>query len=196
MEANLQALIGVIAGIGLAAACGFRVFVPLFVAAVAVRADLLEVSDGFGWIGSVPALVSFGAATLLEVGGYYVPGVDHFLDAIATPAAVVAGTLLGAAFIADFDPWLRWSLALIAGGGLAGLVQATTVAARFSSAAATAGLANPVVATGELAGASLLSVASVVLPLSVFAVAIFAVVWIGARRRAAARSELSAPSRP
>ncbi|MBP89927.1 MAG: hypothetical protein CMJ64_25005, partial [Planctomycetaceae bacterium] len=35
--------------VGLAASCGFRVFVPMVVIGVASRAELLTLSDGFAW---------------------------------------------------------------------------------------------------------------------------------------------------
>lgn len=186
MQEPFQIALGLITGLGLAAACGFRVFVPLLVASIAVRAGVLHVSPGFEWIGSMPAMVCFTSATLLEIGGYYLPGLDHFLDTAATPAAVVAGTLVTAAFLGEVDPWWRWSLAAIAGGSLAGMVQATTVAVRGASGLTTMGLANPVVSTVELAGASTAAVTSLVAPLLVLLVvaAGFGLLFSWWRRRA------------
>jgi hypothetical protein len=174
---DLQSVLGLAAGVALAAACGFRVFVPLLVASLALHAGALHVSPGFAWIGSTPALCSFAAATVLEIGGYFLPGVDHFLDLVATPAAVVAGALLAASFITDMEPWMRWSLGLVAGGGAAALVQSGTVLVRGLSGITTFGLANPLVAMGELAGATTLSILAVLAPIA--AVAIFVTVaWL------------------
>lgn len=199
MEETYQTLLGLITGLGLAAACGFRVFVPLLVAAVAVRADVLEVGSGFEWIGSTPALIAFGAATALEIAGYYLPGVDHFLDAVASPAAVVAGTVLTAAFVGDVDPWFRWSLAAVAGGGIAGVVQASTVVARGVSGFTTMGIANPLVASAELAGASGTALATIVAPLVALGFAVV-VVWLAVRwvrgRRGAGPRPARAPASP
>ncbi len=163
METTLSILIG----LGLAAACGFRVFVPLLVAGIAFRAGHLQFASGFEWMGSDAALIAFGLATALEVGGYYIPWLDHFLDTVATPAAVVAGTLVAASMITDTEPFLRWTLAAIAGGGLAGLVQTGTVVTRGLSTATTGGLANPVVATAELGGSVAASVLALIVPLAV-----------------------------
>ena len=116
-------LLSILAALGLAAACGFRVFVPLFVVSLASRAGALDLSSGFAWIGSTPAVVCFGTATLLEVLAYYVPVIDNLLDSVATPAAVVAGVVVAAAVMTDIDPWLKWTLATVAGGGLAAAVQ-------------------------------------------------------------------------
>jgi hypothetical protein len=186
MSDSFQTLLGVLTGLGLSAACGFRVFVPLLVAAVAVRAGAVEIAPDFAWIGSTPALVCLSVATLLEIGGYFLPGVDHFLDVIATPAAVVAGTLLTASFITDMEPWFRWSLAAVAGGGLAAAVQATTVVARTASGLLTFGLGNPVVAGAELVGSTTVAVLAAAAPIAALLAVVAFVVWMWslAKRRA------------
>jgi len=160
-----ETLLSVALGLGLAAACGFRVFVPFLVMGVAARTGFLEVSPGFEWVGTTPALIAFGVATVLEIGGYYVPWVDNLLDTVATPAALVAGVLVTASVVTDASPLVRWSVAVLAGGAAAAAVQALTVAARQLSSFATLGLGNAVVATGEAMGAVALAVASVVVPL-------------------------------
>src|SRR2546425_1557969 len=143
-------------GIGLSAACGFRVFAPLLVMSIAALSGHLPLAHGFEWIGSYPALVAFSVATAVEIAGYYIPWVDHLLDTIATPAAIIAGTLVTASLLTDISPFAKWTLAIIAGGGAAGLVQGTTVVARGASSAGTGGLGNPLLATAEL-GASVLT---------------------------------------
>ncbi len=89
----MELALTVLVGVGLAAACGFRVFVPLLGISLAAQTGHLELASGFGWIGSPVAAAAFGVATLLEVGAYLVPWVDNALDALASPAAVVAGTI-------------------------------------------------------------------------------------------------------
>ncbi len=160
----MNTTLGILAGLGLAAACGFRVFVPLLVASIAVHAGYLSPSPEFAWLGSTPALLAFGVATVAEVLAYYVPWLDHALDTLASPAAVVAGSVLAASLAVDVDPFLRWTLAIIAGGGLAATVQSGTVAARGMSFSVSGGLANPVVATAELGGALATSALAVVAP--------------------------------
>ena len=164
MKAVMETVFSVLAGLGLAAACGFRVFVPLLVASVAVQAGYLQPAPEFAWLGTTPALVTFGVATAMEVGAYYVPWLDHALDTLASPASVVAGALVAASVAIDMDPFARWTLAIVAGGGLAATVQAGTVAARGLSLATTAGAGNPAVATAELGGALATSAISVVAP--------------------------------
>lgn len=137
-------------GIGLSAACGFRIFVPMLVLSIASLSGHATLASPFQWVGTYPALTAFSIATALEIAGYYVPWVDHLLDMIATPAAVVAGIIVTGAMLAKVDPFLQWTLAVIAGGGLAGAVQAGTVVTRAASTATTGGFGNPLVATAEL----------------------------------------------
>lgn len=160
----METLLSICVGIGLSAACGFRVFVPLLVMSIASLSGHVTLAHGFEWIGTYPALMSFAVATCLEIGGYYLPWLGHLLDTLATPAAIVAGTVVTASAVADLSPFLRWTLAVIAGGSVAGLVQGATVVTRGASTLTTAGLANPLVATLELAGAVITSVLAVVMP--------------------------------
>jgi hypothetical protein len=156
----------ILIGIGLAAACGFRIFVPLLVMSLASRADvgLLTLGDSFAWISSTPALITFAAATVLEIAGYYIPWVDNLLDTIATPTAVVAGILVTASAMGDTSPFLKWTLAVIAGGGTTATFQGITTVARHLSSFTTGGLGNPVLATAEAGSSALLAVLAVTLP--------------------------------
>lgn len=181
-------------GIGLAAACGLRVFLPLFVTSLLQHFNVVDIGTraGFEWIGDWPALIAFGAASAVEVLSYYIPVVDHFLDTIAIPLAALAGTLVSASLLADMPPLFTWSFAIIAGGGVAGAVSAGTATTRLASTATTAGLGNPVVATGETAGSLLISLLAWVLPLTVCAVVVLLLVW-AARRLLRAHSAARKP---
>ena len=160
----MELLLSICVGLGLSAACGFRIFVPLLVTSIAAHSGHLNLASNFQWIGSTEALTAFSLATALEVGAYSIPWLDNFLDTVATPAAVVAGTMVTASMVTDVSPFLKWSLAVVAGGGVAGAVQATTVLARGLSLTGTGGLANPLVATAELGGSILTAIAAVVAP--------------------------------
>ena len=120
-------------GVGLAAAVGFRVFLPLLVMSGAAYTGHLTVSDGFAWLSTPTALAMLTVAAVTEVLAYYVPGVDNLLDAIATPAALVAGTIAAAAVMTDLPPIVKWTTAVIAGGGAAGLTQSVTSLLRAKS---------------------------------------------------------------
>jgi hypothetical protein len=163
----LTIVLAVFTGLGLAAACGLRVFVPLLVLGIAVRSGGYEVQEGFAWVGSTPALVCLSVATVLEVGAFYVPFVDNLLDAVATPAAALAGALATTSVLVGLDPWLSWTLGIVAGAGVATLVHVPAAAARGASTVTTAGTANPGVATGELVGSTLVSGLAVLAPITV-----------------------------
>ena len=160
----MELLLSVCIGLGLSAACGFRIFVPLLVTSIAAHSGHLNLVPSFDWVGSPAALTAFSIPTALEVGAYYIPWLDNFLDTLATPASMVAGTIVTASMVTDVSPFLKWSLAVVAGGGIAGTVQATTVLARGLSLTGTGGLANPLVATAELGGSVLTAIAAVLAP--------------------------------
>jgi hypothetical protein len=161
----MESLLAVLVGIGLAASCGFRVFVPLLVAGAAAHGGYLKVAAGFDWIGTWPALLAFGIAATIEVLAYYIPWVDNLLDAVASPLAIIAGMVLFAASVTGLDPFLKWSLAIIAGGGSAAIVQGGTVFARGASTTTTGGLANFLVATFETLTGFFFPLISIVVPL-------------------------------
>ena len=169
----MEQILSILIGIGLSATCGFRIFVPLLGMSIAFHAGVLEFAPGFAWIGSWPATISFGIAMVLEIAAYYIPWLDNLLDTIATPAAIVAGTIATASMVGDVTPFFRWSLAIIAGGGVAGLIQGASVAIRGVSTASTAGMANPAVSTGELVASVIGTALSILAPY--LAIIIFAI---------------------
>lgn len=178
-----EILISVALGIGLSAACGFRVFVPFLVMSVAAQAGYLELASGWEWIGSIPAMIAFALAALLEVSAYYFPWLDNLLDTVATPAAVIAGVVATAAVVSGMSPFLTWTLAAIAGGGAAGVIQTGTILLRGMSSATTMGAGNFAVSTGELVGSLFLSILAFVLPISTLILVLFLMVWIWRKLR-------------
>lgn len=181
----METALSVALGLGLAAACGFRIFVPLLLMSLAARAGALELAGGFTWIAGLPALIAFSVATALEIGAYFIPWVDNFLDSMATPAAVVAGGVVTASVVTDVEPWLRWTLLAIAGGGVAGAVQLGTVGVRQASVLGTGGLANPLVSGVEAVGSAGLTVLALALPAVALALVLllFVGLWRFLRRR-------------
>lgn len=177
---ELDIALSIALGIGLAAAVGLRVFLPLLVASAAAYTGHLQLSDNFAWLGSGPALIMLAVAATAEVLAYYIPVVDNALDAVAAPAALVAGTLVSAAVMTDVPPIVKWTTAIIAGGGVAGLTQGVTTALRAKSTALTAGLGNSVIATSEAGGALLLAGLALIAPF--IAVAVVAILcWLAIR---------------
>ena len=177
MDLSLESLLSIALGIGLAAAAGFRIFVPLLAAGIAARAGVLPLTDGFQWLASTPALLTLGSAAVFEVLAYYIPGVDHVLDLIAGPAAIGAGVVASASVMSDIPPAVMWPVAIIAGGGVAGLTKGSTAVLRAKSGVITGGLANPVVATVETVGATGIAILAIVVPLLCFAAIVAMLYW-------------------
>jgi hypothetical protein len=165
-------------GVGLAAACGFRVFVPMLVLAVAAKADYVTLAEGFQWVGDWPAIVVFAVATVLEIGAYYIPWLDNLLDTIATPAAVIAGVVVAAACVYDMHPLLKWSLAVIAGGGAAGTIKAGLAGLRLGSTTTTGGTGNFLVSTFEWLASIVMSILAVFLPILAAIIAVVLTVFL------------------
>ena len=190
MTSGFEILLPLALGVSLAAATGFRVFLPLLVMSLAVRGGYLPVSDGFSWVATTPALLMLAVAALTEMLAYYIPVLDNLLDGLAAPTAIGAGVAVTAAVLGDVPPMLKWSLAIIAGGGAAAATQGATTLLRGVSTVATGGLANHTIATGEIIGALGLSLLAIALPyIAVVAALIFIIVaWrmvLRVRRRPA-----------
>lgn len=159
-----ETILSIFLGIGLASASGFRVFLPLFALSLASYFGIWELNENWLWIGSIPALITLGIATVSEIFGYYIPFIDNLLDTIATPLAAIAGTVVMASTLVDISPMMTWTLALIAGGGTASAMQGMTTVTRLASSVKTAGIGNPVVSTAETGTAIGMSALSIFLP--------------------------------
>ena len=147
---NLDLALSVALGIGLAAATGFRLFLPLLILSGAAYTGHASLNEGFAWLGTPAAVIMLGTAAIVEIAAFYIPGVDNLLDTVATPGAVVAGTIVSAAVMTDLPPMVKWTAAIIAGGGVAGITQGLTAMLRAKSTVFTGGLGNSAVATAEL----------------------------------------------
>lgn len=184
----METILSLCIGIGLSAACGFRVFVPLLVMSVASLMGWFEPMKGFEWLAIPSVCIGLAVATICEIGAYYIPWVDNALDTITTPAAMVAGTLTTMAVsTGEMSQFASWAAAIIVGGGTATAVQMGTVAVRGVSTATTGGIANPLVSTGEWIGAIVVSVLSLIVPVLVVIVGIIlmalAVRWLRKKKQ-------------
>ena len=177
---ELDIVVSVALGVGLAAAVGFRVFLPLLVMSGAAYSGLLTLSEELQWLATPTALAMLCVAALVEILAYYVPGVDNLLDTIATPAALVAGTIAAAAVMTDLPPPVRWTTAVIAGGGAAGVTQSVTSLLRAKSTVLTGGLGNAAVSTSEAGGALIVSLLALFAPLAALALVV-AFCWLAVR---------------
>jgi hypothetical protein len=167
-------------GVGLAAATGLRLFLPMLVVSAAAYTGHLSLSENFAWLATPPALILLSVAALVEILAYYIPGLDNLLDTLATPAAFVAGTVISAAVNTDLPPMVKWAAAIIAGGGIAGLTQTVTAMLRAKSTLLTGTIGNPVIATAELGGSLIFSLLALAAPLlTLLIVAVF--LWLAIR---------------
>ena len=172
--------VSVVLGVALAAATGFRVFLPMLIVSGAAYSGHLPLDSSFAWLGTLPALIMLSVATLAEISAYYIPIIDNLLDSLATPSAFVAGTIVSAAVMVDVPPMVKWTAAVIAGGGIAGLTQAATGVLRAHSTVLTGGLGNSVIATGEFGGALLISFLALAAPAVAIALVIL-FLWLALR---------------
>ena len=166
-------IISIFLGIGLAAAVGFRVFLPLLVLSLAGFYGVIPLNESWQWVGSLAAVITMGVATLIEIFGYYIPWLDNLLDSIALPLATFAGTMVMVATVTDLNPIVTWTLAIIAGGGTAAAIKGNTSAVRLTSSTTTGGLANPVLTTVETGTSVVMAVASIIVPIIAFVLVLF-----------------------
>ncbi|MDC0212310.1 DUF4126 domain-containing protein [Euryarchaeota archaeon] len=172
-------------GISLAAASGFRVFLPPFLMSLAVKVNLIDidlVGSQFEFFTSTPAIIILGIATVAEFAAYYTPWIDNILDTIATPAAVLAGIGVTAISLEGSEPIIQWAIAVIAGGGMSAIIQTATVATRGISSTFTLGVANPVVATSENIASVALTIIAILFPILAIVFAVLLALLLISRR--------------
>ena len=177
---NLDLALSVALGIALAATTGFRLFLPLLIASAAAYTGHLPLDENFAWLGTPVALTMLGVAALIEVVTYYVPGIDNLLDALAMPTAFIVGTVLSAAVTTDLPPIVKWTVAVVAGGGTAGLTKGVTAMVRAKSTLFTGGVGNHVVVTAELGSAILVPLLALAAPFVALALVIL-LLWVAFR---------------
>lgn len=165
MTEYLPLLISLFIGIGLAAATGFRVFLPIFFLSLGTYFKIIPLDSSYSWIGTLPAVIATGIATITEIIAYYIPFVDNVLDSITVPLATVAGSMLFASQFTEISSWIQWSLAIIAGGGTAATISSVLAGTRAASSGTTAGIGNPIISTVETISSTLMSVFAIFLPL-------------------------------
>ena len=195
MEA-VTVIMATLMGISLAAASGFRVFLPPFLLSVAARLDIvwfLEldlVGTQFEFFTSTLAIIVLGIATAAEFAGYYAPWIDNALDTIATPASILAGVVMTAIVLEGSEPIFQWAVAIVAGGGVAATIQSATVATRSLSSTFTFGLGNPAVATGENVASVALTLIAILIPfISAFVVILVVALLVRMKRRSEATAQ-------
>ena len=174
----LPYIISAFIGIGLAAATGFRVFMPMFAVSLASYLGWIPMNESFEWLAGLPTLITTGIAMIAEILAYYIPFIDHLLDTISVPLATIAGSVMFASQFADIGTFPQWALALIAGGGTAAAISSGFAGTRAASTATTGGLGNSVVATTETAGAGIMSFLALVAPVIAFIAAVALIITV------------------
>lgn len=174
----LPYLLSAFIGIGLAAASGFRVFLPMFAVSLASYMHWIPMNENFEWLSGLPTLITTGIATVVEILAYYIPFVDHLLDTISVPMATIAGSVLFASQFADLGTFPQWALALIAGGGTAATISSGFAGLRAASTATTGGLGNSFVGTAETAGAGIMAFLAMAAPIIAGICAILIVIGV------------------
>lgn len=173
-----ETIISIFLGVGLAASVGFRVFLPLFALSLASYNGIWDLNDSWEWMGSLAAVITFGVAMVVEVFAYYIPWVDNLLDSLAIPLAAIAGTAVMVSTMADVDPLVTWTLAIIAGGGTASAIKGASATSRLASTATTGGIGNPIVSTIETGTATVVSLASLFVPVIAAVLVIVILIFI------------------
>lgn len=181
----LQVLIAASTGLGLAAASGFRVFLPPFLMAVWLRLGFLDVNiegSEFEAFSSDVSILLLGVASLSEVLAYKIPWMDNMLDSLATPMAGIAGISVVAVSLEGADPSVQWALAIIAGGGASLSIQSATLAGRGLSSMFTLGLANPFFSLIEDIASLLLIFIALLAPLAALFASLILIIVIFRRK--------------
>ncbi len=165
MDIDYHLLESIALGLGLGIAAGFRVFVPFLVLSVASTYGHLSLTDSLSWLDNSQVLIGLVVAVIFEILSYSIPFLDNITDVLAVPLAGIAGSLLMASTTGQLDPFEQWGLAIVAGGGSAITVKGLSGFTRIFSTATTGGLANFLIAIGELIAAVGMTLLSLALPI-------------------------------
>lgn len=146
----MELVVQLMTGVSLAACTGLRAFLPLLLLGLLARfTDQVHLGRAYQWLASDPALIVFGAATVIEVAGDKWPAVDNLLDAVQAVLRPLAGALAASAVLAALSPVAGTVVGALLGLPVAAQVHLTKAGVRLVSTHSTLGLANPVVSVVE-----------------------------------------------
>ncbi|MEA5593242.1 DUF4126 domain-containing protein [Rivularia sp. UHCC 0363] len=171
-------------GIGLSAACGFRVFIPPLALSIAAHGGMLQLSSDWQWLTTQNAIITLSIAATVEVLAYFIPWVSNFLDSIEIGLAPIVGMFITASTLSiagDFDPTFLWILTVIAGGATAETVELGTSISRLGASVTTAGMGGPIVGFVEAISSIVISILAIALPTLTMLLVIFLIIY-GTRR--------------
>jgi hypothetical protein len=95
--------------------------------------------------------------------------------------------------LTDVSPMLKWTTAVIAGGGIAGATQSVTALLRAKSTLFTGGLGNAAIATAEFGGSLFMSLLALTAPFIALLVVVL-VLWLAIRAISQAGGKRHTPS--
>ena len=178
------------AGIGLAVAAGLNAYIPLLIAGLLIRLDVVSFGEPYDLLGGTPALVIVGVLLLVEVLADKIPAVDSINDAIQTVIRPASGAVLFAGAASGAQAEWSEALGLVLGLVTAAGVHATKATARPVVNVATAGAGGPVVSTVEDGFSVGLSLAALLAPALVLVLVgtLAGWVWAALRRRSRRRA--------
>ncbi len=171
-------------GIGLSAACGFRIFIPPLALSMAAHGGMLQLSSDWQWLATQNAVTTLSIAATVEVLAYFIPWLSNFLDSIEIGVAPIAGMFMTASTLSmagDFDPTFLWIVTVIAGGATAETVELATSITRLTASVTTAGMGGPIVGFVEAISSIIISILAISLPILSTLLVIFLLIY-GIRR--------------
>ena len=175
----MDSFIGIFTSFGLSTSAGLNAYLPLLIVALVGRfTDWISLNEPFDALTSWWAIGVLVVLTAIEVLADKIPVVDSTNDVIQTFVRPVAGAILFAAntnAIADIHP----ILAMVCGLLIAGTVHVVKSTARPAITAATAGMGNPIVSTGEEILSGVTAFLSILLPVLLAIVLLVAATIIG-----------------
>lgn len=177
-------------GLGLAAATGLRVFLPLLLLALAVKFELfgIRLNPEMEWLVADAAVAALGVASLVEVLADKIPVVDNLLQAVGLVIRPIAAVVAAGSVFWAVDPLTAAVAGLIVGAPAALAFAGASGGARATSTATTGGIANPVLSLIEDLAVGVLVISALVAPLLVPLVVLVALwlvvsLFLRARRR-------------
>jgi hypothetical protein len=175
----MDGIVGIFTSFGLSSSAGLNAYLPLLVVALVGRfTDWIKLNEPFDALTSWWVIGLLVVLTAIEIIADKIPVVDSTNDVIQTAIRPIAGAILFAAntnAIADIHP----VLAMVCGLLVAGTVHVVKSTARPLVTASTAGMANPVVSTGEDILSALTAFLSILLPVLLAIVLLLATAIIG-----------------
>lgn len=189
-------------GTGLAASAGLNAYIPLLAMGLLDRySQAVDLGPGFAWLSNGWVLLILAVLLVLEIVADKIPAVDSVNDIIQTFVRPTSGGIVfgstavsniagfnvgGEQTVTDPEAFVQsgtW-LPIVVGIVIALTVHGVKTASRPVVNTASAGLGAPVVSTVEDAGAIVMSIAAIFLPVLVLVFVVlltFAAFWVFSR---------------